>query len=437
VTRLGELAAAVGGSDPGRCTSADVTGVVTDSRLAGPGSLFFALPGERTDGHRFVDRLVGEGAFAVVSEGAPREGVIVVQDVGRALIEAATWRRGRLSSTVVGISGSNGKTTTRMLLCAALGSSFTVCGTTGNHNNRIGLPLTLLNVPVPDPDFVVLEMGMNHAGELAELCRIARPDHCLVTNVGIAHMEFLGSREGIARAKAELPAGTAAGGICVIPTGEPILAAKALEAGLNLHEAGPGGEAWAETGAGSCLLRPWDIRLDLALRGSHHCRNAASALLLAVLLGAGPAAAARAMEEVRPMRGRGRTVAARGLVVLDESYNANPDSMAACLDALAAGEGAKGAVLGDMLELGESSVERHREVLERTRGMGLSFLILVGPVFASLAGGSTSAPTEVAGDWREALALLLAKAPAGCTVLVKGSNALRLGELVLALEGED
>jgi UDP-N-acetylmuramoyl-tripeptide--D-alanyl-D-alanine ligase len=435
--RLGELAASVGGSHPGSCASLAVTGVVTDSRQAAPGILFFALGGERTDGHLFVDSVLESGGFAVVSQGSPREGVIVVESVERALTEAASWRRSLMSSSVIGISGSSGKTTTRMLLCSALGSSFSVHGTSGNHNNQIGLPVTLLNTPEPDPDIVVLEMGMNHAGELADLCRTARPDHCLVTNIGTAHMEFFGSREGIALAKAELPAGTAPGGFCVIPAGEPILAEQARRTGLVVRTAGPGGDAWAEPARSGCLLQPWGMRLDLSLRGSHHSSNAAAVMLMAELLGASLPEAARAMEAVQPMRGRGRRVRSGGITILDESYNANPDSTAACLDALAGVNGPRGAVLGDMHELGADSKAYHRAILEKAEGLDLAFLILVGEMYASALepGGRTRVIT--AEDWREALEHLRAEAPSGSTVLVKGSNSMKLDELVRAMEGDN
>jgi UDP-N-acetylmuramoyl-tripeptide--D-alanyl-D-alanine ligase len=434
--RLGALAAAVGGSHPGGSASSTVTCVVTDSRQAAPGVLFFALRGERTDGHLFVDRVLDAGGFAVVSQGSPREGVIVVEHVERALTEAASWRRKLMSSTVIGISGSSGKTTTRVLLCSALGGSRSVHGTSGNLNNQIGLPVTILNTPEPDPDLVVLEMGMNHTGELADLCRTARPDHCLVTNIGTAHMEFFGSRDGIARAKAELLAGTAPGGFCVIPAGEPILAEQARRTGLALRTAGPGGDAWAEPAPSGCLLHPWGMRLALSLPGSHHCGNAAAVMLMADLLGASLPEAAKAMEAVQPMRGRGRTVRSEGITILDESYNANPDSTAACLDALADSGGPRGAVLGDMRELGADSRAYHRAILELADGLGLTFLILVGEMYASVLEPGRRTRMITAEDWREALDLLRAEAPAGSTVLVKGSNSLKLDELVRAMEGD-
>lgn len=434
--RLGELALAMGGSPPGDSAGSPVGRVVTDSRQAGPGDLFFALPGERTDGHLFVGDVLRAGGRAVVSGGLPGEGVIVVESVEDALVAAAAWRREHLSSTVIGLSGSSGKTTTRMLLCVALQGSHDVYGTSGNHNNRIGLPLTILNIPEPEPDIVVLEMGMNHAGELAELCRIARPDHCLITNIGTAHMEFFCAREGIAEAKAELLTGTAPGGFCVIPVGEPILAERARQARLDIRTAGPGGDAWAEPTRAGCVLMPWSVRLDLSLRGKHHCANAAATMLMAEHLGASVADAARAMEQVQPMRGRGRVVRAEGLVILDESYNANPDSTAACLDALGEAAGPRGAVLGDMRELGPCAADYHRAVLDRVEGLGLEFLIVVGEIYASVLEARRCTRTFSAKDWEQALGCLRAEARPGCTVLVKGSNSLHLGELVRRMEGD-
>ena len=184
------------------------------------------------------------------------------------------------------------------------------------------------------------------------------------------------------------------------------------------------------------MLRPWDIPLKLSLGGAHQCRNAAAALLMAQCMGASPIQASRAMESVKPAVGRGRVVEAGGINILDESYNANPESTAACLDALAAVGGEVGAVLGDMRELGPGAPGYHRAILEKADGLGLSFLILVGDVYTSNADAAVSTTTILASDWEEALQRLLATASPGCTVLVKGSNSLRLGDLVHALEGD-
>jgi len=413
------------------------SGATIDSRDAGAGSLFFALKGSRTDGHDFVPDVVAAGGTAVVSRGSEEPGVIVVEDVERALLDAAACRRGEMQSTVVAISGSTGKTTTRLLLTAALACRYSVYSTKGNLNNQLGLPLTILNAPEPDPDMIILEMGMNHAGELLLLGRLARPHHSLITNIGLAHLEFFNSREEIARAKAELIATTEPGGICVVPRREGILVNTAEARGLDCRFTGSGGDAWVREDRTGLVLEPWGLRPDLRLKGLHNAENACSALLMAAALSVDPSDAVRAMEQVDPASGRGRIVSAGGMTILDESYNANPDSVSACLEVLGKVEGDRGAVLGDMRELGESANELHSAILIKADSLGLRFIILTGPIFGSVSSEAVNTSVHSAADWKEALAILRELGRPGTTVLVKGSNSLRLEDLVRTIEEED
>lgn len=436
--RLGDVARAVGGWVSPESAQRVVTDCVIDSRKAGEGSLFFALEGVHTDGHDFVDDVLEESGMAVVSRGERRLGTVMVRSVEKALLDAARWRRDNMRSKVVAITGSSGKTTTRRMLIAALECRYTVYGTTGNLNNHIGLPLVLLNAPEEDADIMVLEMGMNHAGELLVLGGISRPHHCLITNIGRAHMQFFTSVEGVAGAKAEVIRTTAPGGICVIPEGEDILSRAAEERDLDISRFGPGGDAWLDfDDSGSCVLKPWNIGMKLGLSGRHNCVNGMAAALMAHRLGVRPEDAVRAMEGLSPAGGRGRIVRKDGLVILDESYNANPDSTLACLAVLETVEGYRAAVLGDMHELGERAPEYHREVLLKVRESGLDLLILTGSIYASQLEGTGLTGAVTAADWREALAALREQAPKPCTVLVKGSNAMELGRLVRALEEVD
>lgn len=436
--RLGDVARATGGWVSPKSAQRVVADCVIDSRKAGKGSLFFALEGVHTDGHDFVDDVLRKGGMAVVSRGDRRRDTVVVQSVEKALLDAAQWRRDTVGSKVVAITGSSGKTTTRRLLIAALECRYTVYGTTGNLNNHIGLPLVLLNAPEEDADMMVLEMGMNHAGELLVLGGVSRPHHCLITNIGRAHMEFFTSVEGVARAKAEVIRTTAPEGFCVIPEGEDILSRTAEERCLDISSFGPGGDAWLDfDDSGSCVLKPWNIGMKLALSGRHNCVNAMAAVLMAHRLGVKPEDAVRAMEELVPSGGRGRIVRTDGLVILDESYNANPDSTLACLDVLGTTEGHRAAVLGDMYELGERAPRYHREVLLKAGETGLDLLILTGSIYASQLEGTGLTGAVTAADWREALTALRERAPRPCTVLVKGSNAMELGRLVRALEEVD
>jgi UDP-N-acetylmuramoyl-tripeptide--D-alanyl-D-alanine ligase len=436
---LAELAEAVEGSYRG--PSGAVAGrAVIDSRLAGRGCLFFALPGDRTDGHRFVGDVLDAGGAAVVSEDTGGSPVIAVDDVEAALTRAGGWARERISSPVIGLSGSSGKTTTRRMLELALGVRFFVAATEGNRNNQLGLPLTLLNLP-ESPEMVVLELGMNHSGELRELCRTARPTDSVITNIGLAHVEFLGSRDGIARAKAELLEGTAEGGFCVIPAGEPILDAAAGSAGLETVRTGTGGDRWLEPAPAGARLQPGGHPLELAVPGWHNLENALTAVTAAELMGVAPRDAIEAVSGYTGMPGRSSVTAVGSLRIMDESYNSNPDSAVACLRALAGLAGPDGvAVLGDMLELGSRAPELHREVLREADRLGLRRIVLVGGLFAAAADAAGSTETLVAGDWREAAELAREAALDGGTVLVKGSRGLRLErvvELLAAGSGTD
>lgn len=399
---------------------------VIDSRHAGPGTLFFALPGSRADGHDFVCEAVSRGAAAVVSRERCPGPVLVVPDTGHALLEAGRWARNSFRGRVVAVTGSSGKTTTRELLMLALGTAMSVDGTRENLNNRLGLPLTLLNA-CKNAEVLVLEAGMNHAGELLELGGVARPDVAVVTNIGTAHIEFLGSRQGIALAKAELLRTTTESGGAVIPAGEPILSEAAAARGLSVLTAGPGGDAWLQGG----IIMPWGLSPRLSVPGAHNLENALSAALAASLLGVGPESALKAMSGYTGMPGRGRVVSARGVTVFDESYNANPDSTLACLELLKGAGGRGVAVLGDMLELGVHARQAHRTVLDRALGLGLRLVVLVGKEYELASRGEPG--LLCVPDASAALALLLSEVGEGDRVLVKGSHSLGLAHVVHGL----
>jgi UDP-N-acetylmuramoyl-tripeptide--D-alanyl-D-alanine ligase len=402
---------------------------VIDSRNAGPESLFFALPGNRTHGHGFVDDALALGAAAVVSRGGFTGPVLVVPDTAEALFKAGVWARSMFSCPVAAITGSSGKTTTRELLMLALGAVMRVDGTRGNLNNRLGLPLSLLNAS-KDASALVLELGMNHSGELLSLGEAVSPDFTIITNVGTAHIEFFGSREGIAHAKAELLRTTKEGGTAVIPAGEPILRDAAKERNLVVLTTGPGGDARVENG----VLMPWGIRPRLSVPGAHNLENALSATLAAEHMGVDPESAVSAMEGYTGMPGRGRVLHRGGFTVYDESYNANPDSMMACLDLLAGSGGKAVAVLGDMLELGGISAEAHRRVLERALEMGLRLVVLVGAEFGKVLQGGNGVVRVP--DAASALELVRISLQEGDRVLVKGSHSIGLDSVVRGIAGE-
>ncbi len=432
---LSDLARACGGALEGQ--DMEVCGASIDSRECGAGSIFFALRGTRTDGHGFAGRVIASGGAAVVSQGDwPGGPVIRVPSVPDALLACGAHARGRLEGTVGAVTGSAGKTTTKELLVLALGTRMRTDCSRGNLNNSLGLPLSLMNVD-EGAEAVVLELGMNHEGELAGLGAVARPRWCVVTNIGSAHLEYFGDRGAVARAKAELLDTTERGGFCVIPSGEEILRERAEARGLEIIETGPGGDMSLRSDGGGWVVDPLGTRLDLSLEGAHHYANALTALAAAVRLGADPDEAAGAMGSYRGAPGRGLVFRWRGASVMDEGYNASPEAVEACLAVLADSPPPRGVVLADMLELGSASRALHLRVLARASDCGLDFAVLVGGRMREASGALGGTRTVFADDWSEALDALRRLASPGMTILVKGSHSMALEKLTAALREED
>lgn len=405
---------------------------IIDSRKADPFSLFFALPGKRTDGHRFVPDVLGEGGAAVVSRDGFTGPVLEVDSVEEALLEAGSWARDKICCPVVGITGSSGKTTTRKMVAAALSPRYRAWQTEGNLNNHLGTPLTLLNTP-EDSEFLVLEMGMNHPGELLRLGWVSRPSHALVTNIGRAHMEHFSSRDEIAVAKSELLLTTGKGGTAVIPAGEDILCRVARDRDLEIITHGHGGDCWFENGR----AMPWGLQMNLQYKGEHNMRNAVSAIAFAQRMNVPPEEALEAISSLKPEAGRGQILPMGGITVIDESYNANPESAEACLLSTASSfKKPLAAVLGDMLELGEGTVDYHREVLKAAVELGFGTLVLVGEFFKMAAEQMKIPGCHPCPDWESALDVLRDVVFEPCTVLVKGSHSMGLSLLVDRLKKE-
>ncbi len=426
---LSTITSATGGVLEGPDAVAD--GACIDSRLASAGMVFFAMPGARTDGHAFVPEVLALGAYAVVSGGPALPGTIRVRSVPDALLEAGSAVRSTLEGRVVAVTGSSGKTTTRELLSLALSPAYRTDSSRGNLNNRIGLPLSILNLD-EDARAFVLELGMNHAGELLELGSVVRPDASVITNVGTAHIEFFDGHDSLAAAKAELLDTTAGGGICVIPSGEPVLLEAARRNSLDCTTVGPDGDFRLVSEGSGARIEPLGLRVVLSVTGSHLLEDAALAIVAAMRMGVDPVEAARAVEGFAGLPGRGRIFVSGGMTVVDESYNANPESMKACLEALSHSPGRRGAVLGDMLELGGRSTELHYEVLRKAACCGLEFVVLVGPGMrdAATALSGSGARVEYADDPEEALERLSAFSAEGLRLLVKGSHSIGLDRIV-------
>ena len=471
---LSDIVSAVNGTCAGDA-SVVVEGVTWDSREVEPGFLYVALPGERVDGHDFIGASVTAGAAAVMAsrEVAASVPVVLVDDTAKALADLAGRWRMRLSGTVIGLTGSSGKTTTKNLVRDVLAASGSVVATKANQNNELGVPRTLLAADA-DTKSVVVEMGMRGLGQIAELCAFAKPDWGLVTNVGESHIELLGSRDNIARAKAELLAGLPDGAGIAFVNAADDYAAELCSYG-HLEERGvttvffEGGSNWPhvdelgiqaqekpfvwasnivldEQGRPGFLMHArhfatmglpqadGDMRCMLELRGFHNVSNACAAAAVGLASGMTLAQCCEALSDSQPEEGRQQVLrSASGVVVIDDSYNANPDSMRASLATFASMDvaGRRIAVLGDMLELGKFALDSHEDVAMRAASSKLDMLVCVGDFARAMASAAVRAgmPTQAVmqcADAEEALALVKPLAKRGDAVLVKASHSIGL-----------
>ncbi|MDP2955790.1 MAG: UDP-N-acetylmuramoyl-tripeptide--D-alanyl-D-alanine ligase [Longimicrobiales bacterium] len=422
-------------------------GISTDSRTVGRGNLYVALVGERFDGHDFVFDALARGARgAVVSRPVAGEGSVPLYRVDDTLVglgALAAHRRAALRVPVVGITGSAGKTTTKDFTRGALAGSLRVHATRGNLNNRVGMPLTLLGTPA-DAEAVVLEMGTNEPGEIAALARVARPDVGVVTTVGEAHLEKLGSVEGVLGEKLDLLRHMADGGRGVVGDEPASLPAAAREACRSLRVAG-----WSERADPD--LRPGCAELDalgayrfqwrgqavtLAVPGRHAVVDALLALAVAELLDVPPRVAAQGVAAVETASMRGETRRVGDLTVTVDCYNANPPSVRAALDLLEARGGArKVVVLGSMLELGAASPALHEQVLRHALSLGIDLVVATG-AFAEAATGLHDERLVVSADWKSAYPELRRRLSGGETVLLKASRGVALEGILPVLEAD-
>ncbi len=436
-----EIAAWAGGTLIG--ADVLVEGVDKDSRTLPAGALYVALPGERVDGHDFVAGLAGHAGAALVAKridcGLPQ---VVVPDVLAALQALARQWLARMPATVVALTGSNGKTTTKTLTAAMLSRCAPTHATPGNYNNEIGVPLTVLGL-APGHHFAVVEMGCGKPGDIDELAAIAPPHVAGVTNVGPAHLERLGSVEGVAREKAGVYRGLRAGGTAVIPADDAFADYLSSQAG-DRRRLRFAIDAEAEVRARDVIVGTVSrFRLDtpagsraieLPLPGRHNVQNALCAAALALAAGAELDAIAGALAEARPVAGRQRRLEVRGAVLYDDSYNANPGSLAAAIETLALAPAPRWLVLGDMAELGPEAVELHRRCGELARARAIERLYAVGPLSAAAAQAFGSGARHYA-QIDDLIAVLDRDLVAGATVLVKGSRSARMERVLAALAG--
>jgi UDP-N-acetylmuramoyl-tripeptide--D-alanyl-D-alanine ligase len=403
--------------------------VVIDSRAVGPGDLFVGLAGDNVDGSRFAPQALEAGAWGVLvgsrhangAGSAPPGVVLAADDPLSALGRLATaWRRA-LRAQVIGITGSTGKTSTKDLLAGMLAPHRRVVATAQNLNTEIGLPLTVLGAP-PGTEVLVLEMAMRGAGQIAELAAIAEPDVGVIVNIGPVHLELLGSIEAIAATKAELIAALEPGGTAIVPANEPLLEPH-RRADVTTVTFGPGGDV--------SELPP---ALRLPFTSAHMRSNALAALAAARAVGVEPEGEVNVA--LSNMRGQ-RIELPDDIVVVNDCYNANPMSMRAALDDLAASpNGRRVAVLGDMLELGPEETAFHEDVGRAATTAGVELLVTVGPLARHIGATFEGGPQHNVDDARAAAAIVPDLLEPGDTVLVKGSRGVGLEVVAQALEAK-
>ncbi|RRR99717.1 UDP-N-acetylmuramoyl-tripeptide--D-alanyl-D-alanine ligase [Glycomyces terrestris] len=442
--RLDEIAAVTGGTVKGDGDVRVTAPAVLDGREAEPGGLFVAFAGERVDGHDFAAQAGEAGAVAVLGSRPTALPTVVVADAQAALqaLAAEVVRRLRHRLTAVGVTGSQGKTSTKDLIGAVLASAGPTIAAHGSANNELGVPVTMLRAD-EDTRFLALEMGARRIGDIAALARLCAPDAGVVLNVGLAHLTYFGSRQGIAQAKGELVAGLAPGGTAVLNADDPaVVAMRALTDGPVLTfgaaehaDVRVTGLELDRLGRPSFTLRAAGAaaRVALPLIGAHQAHNAAAAAAAGLAVGVPLDAAAAALEtaslskwrmELRDLPGGG--------VLLNDSYNSNPDSARAALDALAVVEGGRRiAVIGGMLELGGESDAEHLAIGAYAAARA-DVVVAVGEEARPVAAGAGERGIALGGN-DAAAAWLRGRVEDGDVVLVKGSRAARLDEVADAL----
>jgi UDP-N-acetylmuramoyl-tripeptide--D-alanyl-D-alanine ligase len=453
--RLAELAEAAGGALLRGDAESRVTSYVIDTRQLEPGGAFFALQGAHADGHDFLDRAARSGAAVAVVQREPEAGqpappaLIRVDDSVAALGRCGEWVRRRLDKARwIAVTGSNGKTTTKDLIGEGLSATRRVHRTPGNLNNQLGVPLTLLRCPA-DVEIVVVEMGMNQAGEIASLMRIVDPDIGLVTNVRAAHLGAFGSLEDIAAAKGELFAllrDDAAAAVNLDDMHVRVQAARHVGPRVTFGQTA--GTDLRLEDLHNCFIPGVEMtfrhgersrRLQLRLGGAHAAFNALAALAVVAAAGEDIDAAAERMARFEAGAGRGKVHRLRGgMILIDDSYNSSPAALASILETLRLSEpvGRRVLVMGDMLELGRVEGALHREAGKRAAAAGVKLLVAVGPLSRSAV--ETARRAGVAEVYHHPDSQRAAEAIAdfvrdGDLIVVKGSRAMRMERVVESL----
>lgn len=383
----------------------EIDGVVIDSRQVKKNHLFIAVKGERVDGHSYIEAAFKSGAAAVICEQAPDPvcgPFILVENSLQALKDIAKWYRTRLNIKLVGITGSVGKTSSKEFISSVLAEKYQVLKTEGNFNNEIGLPLTILKIR-DFHELAVIEMGISDFGEMHRLSDIARPDICVITNIGQCHLENLGTREGILKAKSEIfDFLDEKGSICVngdddmLATIESVKGIKPVRFGLNKSNAFTVNDVYASDiqakglFGSSCNIHVTGsiIPVEIPIPGEHMILNALAAAAVGTILSVDKDAIVKGIKAVKPVSGRSNIIRKDKLTVIDDCYNANPVSTKAAIDLLAMADNRKLAIVGDMFELGEHELALHEEVGEYAATAAIDVLICIGKLSSAMYKGA-------------------------------------------------
>ena len=432
------------------CLLQEVKGVELDSRKLQEGYLFIATKGERVDGHSFIGPAFEKGCYAVVCEKLPENAAgpcIVVEDSFKALQDIAAYYREQLPVKVVGITGSVGKTSTKEVIASVLTQKFAVLKTEGNFNNEIGLPLTVLKIR-EEHEVAVLEMGINHFGEMSRLSRIAKPDVCVITNIGQCHLEFLIDRNGILRAKSEIfESMNPEGVVCLngdddklitvidVHGKRPVFFGKSdscdIQA-INVENLGLRGSKADVKVNGSLeeAAEPFAIRLNVP--GEHMVSNALAAIAVGRALGLSKEEMVKGIEATGSVGGRSNIISDEKLTIIDDCYNANPVSMKAAIELLESATTKRVALLGDMFELGEKERELHCGVGEFLASKNIEKVICVGELAKEIYEGAKAGSAECFwyADKKELTDNIYQLIEKDDTVLIKASHGMGFAELV-------
>ncbi|MCC6393304.1 MAG: UDP-N-acetylmuramoyl-tripeptide--D-alanyl-D-alanine ligase [Bryobacterales bacterium] len=433
------IAGALGAAVPEE--SEEITGWSVDSRTLARGDLFFALRGPNHDGHAYLGDVFARGAAAAVVDHAPPEApagwtLLAVEDTQRALEALGAWAREQWGKDVIGVTGSAGKTTTKDVIAAMLGVRMVVGKTVGNLNNHVGVPLTLLRLSAESAAAVV-EMGMNHGGEIAALARIAKPRVGVVTNVGYAHVENFDSVEGVAAAKRELIEALPADGVAVLNADDSRVArfGEHCKGRVVTYGISEGAEVRAEEvrySLDGVRFRVDGVELESRLAGRHGISNLLAGIAVASVYGIGPEQVVEVVKAIEPGAMRGRRVEKNGIVHINDCYNSNPDAARAMLDLLADTPARRRiAVLGEMLELGAWSEPLHREIGRYAARSGTNVLVGIRgaakyAVEAAVESGLPAGAAYFFEDPVEAGEFVKGMAREGDVILWKGSRGTRV-----------